>query len=126
MPNLALALCGLAAIGLLSIGTLALVSPERLSRSYGIPVQDPAGLAFVRATGARDLLIGLIFATGVYFQDALQLLILCAIGVLLSAADFTIAFFSNGRTMRSEYAAHIGGAVAFAVLIALLARQLHV
>lgn len=119
MP-LAVTLCALAAAGLIAVGALALFSPERLARSYGVAVKNAPGIAFVRATGARDAIIGLLFAAAVYVQEYRALLALCGAGLLLSLADFSIAFAFNGRRFRSEFGAHIGGAIGFAVLLALL------
>ena len=119
LADLAIVLCRLAAIALASIGVLALIAPERLARSYGIEVHERAALAFVRATGARDVLIGLILAGAAYLQDAIVLAGLCIVGVLLSLADFAIAF-TFARRFRSEHLAHIGGAVGFALITALL------
>lgn len=119
--SLTLTLCGLAAIGLIAVGVLALMSPERLSRSYGVPVKTPSSFAFVRATGARDLILGLIFATNVYLKDALGLLVLCVAGLILALADFLIAFTTSKR-IHSEHGAHLGSAIGFVVLIVLLTR----
>ncbi|MHB8461296.1 MAG: hypothetical protein ACYDA1_01485, partial [Vulcanimicrobiaceae bacterium] len=57
---LAITLCYLAAIALLVIGLLALIAPATLSQSYGVVVDDAKAFVYVRATGARDCLLGLI------------------------------------------------------------------
>jgi hypothetical protein len=124
MSDLPVWLCALAAIALLAVGTLALAVPNVLSRSYGVPARDPVALAYVRATGARDVIIGAVLAANVYLQDALVLLILAAAGLLLSLADFAIAF-AFARGFRSEHLAHLIGAVGFIVIIALLAPAIH-
>lgn len=121
VSSLALALCGLAAVGLISVGILALVTPERLSRSYGVPVKDPSAFAFVRATGVRDLILGAIFASSVYLKDGTVLLILCVAGLILALADFLIAF-TTAKRIHSEHGAHLGSAIGFVVLIVLLMR----
>ena len=123
MSDLPLFLCGLTSIGLLAIGSLALLSPSRLSRSYGVPVADPAACAYVRATGARDFIIGCIFGANVYLHDALVLFILALAGLALSLADFAIAF-TFARGFHSEHVAHLGGAVAFIIIAVLLAPAL--
>ncbi len=119
LADFAILLCRLAAIALIAIGVLALLAPERLARSYGVEIGDRAGAAFVRATGVRDALLGLILAGAAYLQDAIVLVTLCIAGFVLSLADFAIAF-GYGRRFRSEHLAHIGGAVGFAVITALL------
>lgn len=123
MIELALALCALGAAGLLILGGLALVAPERLAQSYGVPVHDRSALAFVRAAGTRDLIIGALLATNVYLQSLLMLAIICGCGVVLALADFLIAF-STAREWRSQLSAHIGGAIGFAALVAVLLRAL--
>ncbi len=120
--SLALTLCGLAAAGLLTVGVLAIFQPERLSRSYGVPVRSANSIAFVRATGVRDLLLGLILASNVYLKDAIALVLLCTAGLVLALADFSIAY-TTAKRLHSEHGAHIGGALGFAVLIVLLLRS---
>lgn len=123
MSDLPVFLCALASVLLLAVGALALISPQRLSRSYGVPVSQPTAIAYVRATGARDLILGAVFAANVYLQDTLVLLILCVAGVALSLADFLIAF-SFARSFRSEQIAHIVGFLGFIVIAILLAPSM--
>lgn len=119
MNDLPIFLCALAAVMLIAVGALASVLPERLSRSYGVPVAQPPALAYVRATGARDLTIGAVFAANVYLHDALVLFVLAIAGIALSLADFVIAF-TFARGFRSEQFAHAAGVAGFAVIAALL------
>jgi len=116
-------LCTLAAVMLIAVGVLALISPERLARSYGVPVAQPAALAYVRATGARDFTIGAIFAANVHLHDTLVLFVLALAGIALSFADFLIAF-TFARGFRSEQLAHIGGIAGFIVIAVLLSPRL--
>ena len=119
MSDLPVLLGALAAIGLVTVGALALISPQRLARSYGVAVSARSATAFVRATGARDLVLGGIFGATVYLQDGLFLLILAVAGFALALADFIIAFtFAGG--FRSEQVAHLGGMVGFAIVAAVL------
>jgi hypothetical protein len=119
VSSLALSLCGLAAAGLVVVGILALVTPKRLSRSYGVPVKEAGAIVYVRAVGARDLMLGVILASNVYLKDSVVLIVICAAGLLLSLADFFFALTAAQR-LRSEHGAHLGGAIGFAVLLALL------
>ncbi len=121
MFDVALKLCGLAALGLLAVGALALISPVRLARSYGVEVRDRAALVWVRATGARDAALGLILAFFAFRQDVTEILFLCVIGLALSIVDFFLAV-TFARRLRSEHGAHLGGAIAFLVIIVLLLR----
>ena len=121
---LAITLCYLAAIALLVIGLLALIAPAMLSQSYGVAVDDAKAFVYVRATGARDCLLGLILIASAYLGDVLQLIIICSAGLVLSLADFLIAFFGTGRRMKPELLAHLAGIVGFGIILVLLAKSL--
>lgn len=122
MYDVALKLCGLAAIGLLAIGVLALISPQRLSRSYGVEVNESPSFVWVRATGARDIVLGALLAAATIVDDTTLLLVLCAAGLVLSLTDFTLAF-AFARRLRSEHGAHLAGAIAFVVVIVLIVQS---
>jgi len=47
-------------LSLLAIGIGALLIPRTASAQYGIVLDDPRALAFVRAMGVRDLSLGLV------------------------------------------------------------------
>jgi hypothetical protein len=85
---LGLALTGLVALALIAIGVGALAAPRTASRQFGIVLDDPRALAFLRAMGVRDLVIGVL----------LLLLIaggrreLLALGVAASAAVAVLDF----------------------------------
>jgi hypothetical protein len=49
-------------VSLLSIGLGVLVAPRRSSEQYGIVLDDPRALAFIRAMGVRDAVIGGLLA----------------------------------------------------------------
>jgi hypothetical protein len=57
---LGLALTGLVALALIGIGVGALAAPRTASRQFGIVLDDPRALAFLRAMGVRDLVIGVL------------------------------------------------------------------
>ncbi len=119
---LAITLCYLAAFALLVIGVLALIAPATLSQSYGVAVDDAKAFVYVRATGARDCLFGLILIASAYLGDVLQLMIICSVGLMLSLADLLIAFFGSGRRMKPELLAHLAGIVGFGIILVLLAE----
>jgi len=119
MHSLITTMCGLAAAALAGIGLFALFAPGRLARSYGVPVDHGASRAFVRTTGVRDAVIGALLAFGVLTRDARLLQVIAISGLAISLADLTIAWqFAHG--FRRAHLAHLGGAVGFAVIIALL------
>jgi hypothetical protein len=51
-------IAGAVALCLFGIGVGALAAPRASSRQYGIAAEDASALAFIRAMGARDLVIG--------------------------------------------------------------------
>ena len=55
-----LAVAGLVALALIGVGIGALVMPRRFLQQYGILLDDPRALAFIRAMGVRDLGIGIL------------------------------------------------------------------
>lgn len=55
-------LSALVVLGLVAIGVAALVAPRVSSFQYGIVMDDPRALAFVRAMGVRDLVLGVVLA----------------------------------------------------------------
>ena len=118
MFDVALKLSGLASFGLFAFGALALISPRRLARSYGVETRDRAALVWVRATGVRDMALGIILAYVAFTQAVTEILVLCVIGLALSLTDFFLALTFAGR-LRSEHGAHLGGAIAFLAIIIL-------
>ena len=55
-------LSALMAFGLVAVGVAALVAPRVSSSQYGIVMDDPRALAFIRAMGVRDVVIGILLA----------------------------------------------------------------
>lgn len=53
-------LVALAASGLVAVGVGALVAPRASALQYGVVVDDVRSLAFIRAMGVRDLVIGVL------------------------------------------------------------------
>ena len=53
-------LAGLAGLGLICVGLFAIAMPGISASQYGLPTNDPIALTFVRAMGARDVILGLI------------------------------------------------------------------
>ncbi len=48
------------ALGLMAVGATALVAPRASSTQYGVAVDDPRALGFIRAMGIRDIVIGVL------------------------------------------------------------------
>ena len=73
MPNaIPLSLAALVAVGIIVIGCFYLVSPERISRTFGLkpPASDANTRAWLRPNGIRDVVAGLIVLTMMLTADS--------------------------------------------------------
>jgi hypothetical protein len=80
-------LVGLAA---LVVGLSALFFPEKSSAGFGVKTAHPDALVYVRATGARDVFIGLIFLFLFWRKDFGALSIVSFCTAFVSFSDFWI------------------------------------
>lgn len=111
---------GLGSLAVLGIGTGALAWPDRSTRTYGIPNDEPDTHAYVRAVAARDLVMGgfVLWATFADNRPAMKAgLLVCALAPL---ADFVLA--RDRRGMIPQLAIHASGVLGvlatWAVLVA--------
>jgi hypothetical protein len=87
----------LGSVAVLGIGGLALTWPQASTRSYGIPNDDADTHAYVRATAARDLVMGTFVLWAVVANDRAALeaaLLACAAAPL---ADLVLARERRGN-----------------------------
>jgi hypothetical protein len=98
-----------AAAALIAIGAAALVSPRRSSHQFGIATDDPDAVAFVRAVGARDVVLGLILLPleGAAARRAL------AWASLLGLCDAAVGVSARGP--RPQQLIHLSGFLALAL-----------
>ena len=115
-----LVLCSALALVLIVTGVYALVEPHGMARIYGVPIEGASGAGFVRATGIRDLAFGVALGASAYFRDEPLLIIVAAAGVLLSLADFSIAYHAGGRQLRPAHGFHASGIVAFILVLTMI------
>ena len=95
------------AAALIGIGTLAIYDARKSAQTYGLPSEDRAALGFVRACGARDVVVGLILLSRL--RDARTILMYSS---LIAIADFTIVSVSSQETPPpSSLAIHGAGAL---------------
>jgi hypothetical protein len=109
-------LCEVLAVGLIGVGVAGLVSPQMLSRGYGVHARESISHAWVRATAVRDLVIGIALGIAAYAHVTLLMVVLLVCGVALSIADFTIAYHAGEKRAHLPHAA---GAVAFLLVLAM-------
>jgi Domain of unknown function (DUF4267) len=94
---------------LVAIGGTAVAAPRFAAAQYGIGVEDPDALAFVRAAGARDAALGLAILANRGGARRATLVSAALIGI----AD--AAILTARRGPRSQLAAHLGGFAALAL-----------
>ncbi len=110
---------GLVALALAAVGAIALLAPRRLAAAYGLPSDADSSHGFVRATGLRDVVIAIVLAATIYLGDRTLLIVVAAAGVALSLADLFNAYHSGGRRWRREHVSHVGGVIAFVLVLAM-------
>lgn len=113
----------LAALGLLAVGTMAVLVPQSLAQSYGLPLKSGEGRGFVLATGVRDAILGALLLAAYVRGDRATLVAFATGGLALSLADLAIAYVNGGRMLRREHGAHIAGAIGFAITLVALMRH---
>ncbi len=108
---------GIVALALILVGIFALIAPHRMAHAYGLPLDGQASRGFARATGIRDVAIGAVLGAAVYFRDVPLLIVLAIAGVVLSLTDLAIAYHGGGRKLRREHGVHVGGVIAFVLIL---------
>ena len=104
---------GLAGI-FVAIGAGAMVAPKMSAFQYGLPSDDPTTLAWVRASGARDLALGIIlFGT---LGDPRRARDAFAWSTLISGMDAVAV--ASVRGLRLNHVIHVGGSLALAYVAA--------
>ena len=103
-------LTALGAVAVLGIGTGALIWPRQSTRTYGIPDDAPSTHAYVRATAARDLVMGafVLWAAAANDRGAMLAgLLACSVA---PAADLLLALRRSGAVPQlAIHAAGVGG-----------------
>ena len=56
------ALSALVALAFIALGIGSYVAPKSLAENYGLPVSSATEIAYLRALGTRDLVLGLLVA----------------------------------------------------------------
>jgi hypothetical protein len=102
-----------------ALGIGALVAPGLSSAQYGLPATDRIALAFVRAVGARDLVLGIIVLLLLATRNRSALELVLGVSTLAAAGDALAVAGGRRDAGPDQFGVHIGGAAAL-----LLAWQL--
>ena len=105
---ISLSLAALIAVGIMVIGCFYLVSPERISGTFGLkpPASDADTRAWLRLKGIRDLVAGLVVLTMMLTADRRSVGIALLVAAILPLGDMSIVLGSDGRSReRSQFMA---------------------
>ncbi len=107
------------AIVLVVLGAYALVAPHPLARQYGVSAEGHAAAGFVRATGIRDIAVGVVLGAAAYFHAVALLVVIAAAGIAVSIVDFWIVWHHGHRRLHPAHGVHAAGVVAFVLILAM-------
>ncbi len=89
------------ALAFLGIGAGAVLAPRFSAGQYGLPGTDPTALAFVRATGVRDALLGGLILASLGDRAALRRTL--AWSSLVGLADAGIVLARRGPRISTPF-----------------------
>ena len=107
------------AVVLILVGLYAFANPQELARRYGVAARGRDAAAFVRATGIRDIALGVVLAAVAYVHALALLIVIAAMGLIVSLADFRIVSHHGEHRQHAAHAIHASGIVAFILVIAM-------
>ena len=108
------------AVALVLIGLYSLVAPAAVSRGYGVRADTHDAHGYVRATGIRDIALGVLLGAVAYFHSLTLLIVFAAVGIVVSIADLAIVWHhSHERRVHVSHGIHASGIVAFVLIIAM-------
>ena len=98
-----LSLAALMAVGIMVIGCFYLVSPERISGSFGLkpPASDADTGAWLRLKGIRDVVAGLVVLTMMLAADRRSVGIALLVAAIIPLGDMSIILRSGGSKSRA-------------------------
>src|SRR6516225_3713600 len=93
-----LILATLVAVGIIVIGCFYLVSPERISGTFGLrpPASDADTLAWLRPKGIRDVVAGLVVLTMMLAAGRQMVGIALLVEAIIPLGDMSIILASGG------------------------------
>jgi hypothetical protein len=98
-----LVLAALLAVGIIVIGCFYLVSPERISGSFGLkpPASDADTRAWLRPKGIRDIAAGLVVLAMMLTADSRLVGIALLVEAIIPLGDMSIVLGSGGSKSRA-------------------------
>jgi hypothetical protein len=98
-----LSLAALMAVAIIVIGCFYLVSPERISGSFGLkpPASDAYTRAWLRLKGTRDVVSGLVVLTMMLTTDTRSVGIALLVEAIVPLGDMSIVLGSGGSKSKA-------------------------
>jgi hypothetical protein len=98
-----LSVAALMAVAIMVIGCFYLVSPERVSGSFGLkpPASDADTRAWLRPKGIRDVVAGLVVLTMMLTTDTRSVGIALLVEAIVPLGDMSIILGSGGSKSRA-------------------------
>jgi len=98
-----LSLAALMAVAIIVIGCFYLVSPERMTGSFGLkpPASDADTRAWLRLKGIRDIVSGLVVLTMMLTADTRMVGIALLVEAVIPFGDMSIILGSGGSKSRA-------------------------
>jgi hypothetical protein len=110
------------AVLLIGIGLAAGLAPRPVAWGFGLPANDAAARFYVRATGSRDFILGLILIVQIVHGATGILALSLALGAFIAAADLAQVLGTAG-TRRSAGVIHGSSVVLLLVAAACVATH---
>ena len=100
---ISLTLAALMALGIIVIGCFYLLSPERISGTFGLkpPASDADTRAWLRPKGIRDVAAGLVVLTMMLTADGRAVGIALLVEAIIPLGDMSIVLGSGGSKSRA-------------------------
>jgi len=108
----------LAALVFLGLGLRALLAPTGAATSFGVPLASGDGLAFVRASGARNIGLSLVALALIVLDVRRGLAAVFCAAALIAALDFSIVATHIGALGAVKHLGYLVGLAGFACWLA--------
>jgi len=126
MPSaIPLSVAALIAVGIIVIGCFYLLSPERISGTFGLkpPAPDADTRAWLRPKGIRDIAAGLVVLTMILIGDKRLVGIALLVEAVIPFGDMSIILGSGGSKSRAFFVHGVTCAVMVVAGLLLIHRE---